>query len=205
MKYIISLKHTHKDDKVLTFWRENANGYCYRKDWIGRYEDNDINCNNHYYNDKKDTFTVDCDIIDKLWIKYQLGKEQIEAVPSTVENLSIIGITRQMLIEKTAYDFSDLVETVDAIIAASSREYLLGYIDAIINLKNKHDLKHTEISPNDDTKTLREQNETLGLVYMDITCSCGNHVTFKSADDIPQTNLKCTLCQKVYLIRYVSQ
>lgn len=36
--YILSLKHTNKDDVWLTFWRPEERGYCWFKDWAGMYE-----------------------------------------------------------------------------------------------------------------------------------------------------------------------
>lgn len=194
MKYIISLKHTHKDDLVFTFWREHANGYCYRRDWAGKYEDAEINSNSNYYNDRNDTLAVDCDIIDKMWVKYFDDikiQSVIEVVPITLESMKIIGITKQMLIAKAAYDYEHLVEQFESMITASSREYLLGCIDTITN-------------PLCLGRVLKEQN-VLKPDYMEITCTCGNRVVFKSADEIPKTNLKCASCQKVYLVRYLNQ
>ena len=39
MYYIISLKHTHKEDKYITLWRPNNSGYCYSQDQAGRYSE----------------------------------------------------------------------------------------------------------------------------------------------------------------------
>jgi len=38
MYYIISLKHTSKEDKFITLWRENNQGYCQSKHVAGIYE-----------------------------------------------------------------------------------------------------------------------------------------------------------------------
>ena len=37
MYYIISLKHTHKEDKHITLWRPDNSGYCYAQDQAGQY------------------------------------------------------------------------------------------------------------------------------------------------------------------------
>ena len=38
MYYVISLKHTHRRDKYITFWRPKNAGYCYSQEMAGIYE-----------------------------------------------------------------------------------------------------------------------------------------------------------------------
>jgi len=35
--YIISLKHTHKKDSAITFYRSKSAGYCWFQEWAGIY------------------------------------------------------------------------------------------------------------------------------------------------------------------------
>lgn len=209
MKYIISLKHTCKKDPFITFWRQNANGYCYRRDWVGKYEDNLIQANQDYYNDK-DTFAVDSEIVDKLWTKCQLlyGGEIIEAILNTTVNLKMLNLSSKQFLatDITISDKFNVLELqlsdTNAIITAMSHDYLIGYIDATIFWKNQQGVPRLEMG--EHQIKMSENNEVLGPVYMDITCSCGNYVAFKSPSDIPKKSLLCGLCQKTYLIKYHS-
>ena len=36
--YIISLRHTHKKDSAITFYRSKRAGYCWFQEWAGIYE-----------------------------------------------------------------------------------------------------------------------------------------------------------------------
>jgi hypothetical protein len=38
MYYVISLKHTMRNEKFITLWRPDNKGYCMNKEWAGTYE-----------------------------------------------------------------------------------------------------------------------------------------------------------------------
>jgi hypothetical protein len=90
---------------------------------------------------------------------------------------------------------------VRAILTAKNKDYLLGYIDCMIIMKNQAGCERLEINQNKIVGS-PEQNSILGPVYLDLTCSCGNYVAFKSADEIPSESFKCGLCEEVYMILY---
>lgn len=95
------------------------------------------------------------------------------------------------------------MENIDAIIIAKSKDYLLGYIDCLVEFKNANNIERLDISNGNVTGS--EQNEILGPVYIDLTCSCGNYVAFKTKDEIPNKSFKCSLCEKKYMIYYVDE
>lgn len=102
--------------------------------------------------------------------------------------------------EKRLPHMHEKKETPEAIIITKSRDYLLGYIDCTIQWKNNLNIGRLEFHGSE--LDFQEQNEVLGPVYLDISCTCGNYRAFKTADDIPHESLLCDLCQKIYLIYY---
>jgi len=62
MYYIISLKHTDKEDCQITFWRENNAGYSMYKDGAGIYE-----TYKEGYHDSEANFPVLVDEVEKLF------------------------------------------------------------------------------------------------------------------------------------------
>ena len=90
---------------------------------------------------------------------------------------------------------------IKAMIRARSRDYLLGYIDCMIQMKNQAGCERIEIRQNQIIGSI-EQNNILGPVYLDLCCECGNYVAFKKAEEIPTKSFKCTLCEKIYMIYY---
>ena len=64
MYYIISLKHTHKQDKYITLWRENNSGYCYTRYQSGVY--NEIK--EGYHNGEGDSLPILMGELEGLFI-----------------------------------------------------------------------------------------------------------------------------------------
>jgi len=87
------------------------------------------------------------------------------------------------------------------LVQVRSKEYLLGYIDASIMFKNSIGCERLDISQN-GIETQQQQNEILGPVYLDLTCECGNYIAFKNGDEIPGKSFKCSLCEKIWMIKY---
>lgn len=90
---------------------------------------------------------------------------------------------------------------IKTLIRAKSKDYLLGYIDAMIMLKNQAGFERIDLSQQQIIGS-PEQNSILGSVYLDLTCSCGNYVAFKNGNEIPDKSFKCGLCDEVYMIYY---
>lgn len=64
--YLLSLKWTNKKDKWFTFWRSDAKGYTWFKEYIGTYDEEKA----LKYNGFDDTLMIEKDIIDKLWDEF---------------------------------------------------------------------------------------------------------------------------------------
>jgi hypothetical protein len=95
-------------------------------------------------------------------------------------------------------------EEIKALIRAKNKDYLIGYIDCMIQIKNQAGFERLDISQNQIVGS-PEQNKILGPVYLDLTCSCGNYIAFKSGHEIPEKSFKCTLCEDIYIIYYDEQ
>lgn len=62
MYYIISLKHTAKEDNQITFWRENNAGYSMFKEGAGVYESYEVG-----YHDSEANIPVLVSEVEKLF------------------------------------------------------------------------------------------------------------------------------------------
>lgn len=63
MYYIISLKHTNREDKYITLWRPNNSGYCYVKEDAGIY--NEIE--EGYHNCEGDSLPIELEKLDQFF------------------------------------------------------------------------------------------------------------------------------------------
>jgi hypothetical protein len=93
---------------------------------------------------------------------------------------------------------------IQALIIAKNRDYLLGYIDCMIQMKNQAGCERLDISQGQVVGS-PEQNNVLGPVYLDLTCKCGNYVAFKDGNQIPSKSFKCGLCDEMYMIFYTDE
>lgn len=75
--YVISLKHSHKRDRYITFWRPENKGYAWPLSWAGRYTREQIEQSTEYYNNGSDTIAVPCDFIETL---------AVAPFPKTIDN-----------------------------------------------------------------------------------------------------------------------
>ena len=82
--HIVSLKWTHKSDDWITFYRHNSNGYCWRKDWTGEFE----NPNVDGYNEIK----IEVDKLKDLWVKDLYDGEEILVIPNNRRVRDILDI-----------------------------------------------------------------------------------------------------------------
>ena len=64
MYYIISLKHTRKEDKYITLWRPTNSGYCYSQDQAGRYSE----IKEGYHNGEGDSMAIEVSKLDGFFI-----------------------------------------------------------------------------------------------------------------------------------------
>lgn len=61
--YIVSLKHTRREDRYITLWKPNDRGYCFRTTNAGRYSEDMVRAHLGYYNTGCN-IAVPCDVID---------------------------------------------------------------------------------------------------------------------------------------------
>ena len=88
MQYLISTKHTHKNDAFITLWRPDDKGYCWYKDWAGKYDTNeDIN------SDATSIRGIDCEKIDNLFVKVKYENEIREILSNTKEVRKVLNLT----------------------------------------------------------------------------------------------------------------
>jgi hypothetical protein len=67
--YILSLNHSRKRDRLLTWWRPNDSDYCYRLEWAGKYTKEQVEKRATYYNDRVHTVAIPREIVDALAIQ----------------------------------------------------------------------------------------------------------------------------------------
>ena len=89
----------------------------------------------------------------------------------------------------------------ESIVICPSKDYLWGWLDSTIKWREAY-TGGQRMDIQGGVASVTNQNEILGNCFFDLTCKCGNYVQFKTSDEIPRESIKCTLCEKVYLIYY---
>lgn len=79
--YIVSLKHTQRRHRYITFWRPENNGYAWPLSWAGKYSRETIEADFDYYNNGSDTIAVPCEFVDTLAIAPLKGMIDNDAGP----------------------------------------------------------------------------------------------------------------------------
>jgi hypothetical protein len=75
--YIVSVKHTRRDQQYITVWRPNDCGYAWPLSWAGKYDETSIKARPDYYHNGYDSFAVPCEVLDEL---------AVPVIPGTVDN-----------------------------------------------------------------------------------------------------------------------
>lgn len=66
--YVISVKHSHKRDRYITFWRPDDRGYCYRLSSAGKYGRERVMAHLGYYNSGCSNIAVPVDVVDAMTV-----------------------------------------------------------------------------------------------------------------------------------------
>lgn len=66
--YIISLNHTPKRDRYITFWRPDDRGYCWKLSRAGKYDRANVIAHLGYYNSGCSNIAVPCAIVDAMTV-----------------------------------------------------------------------------------------------------------------------------------------
>lgn len=85
--YIVSLKHTRREHRYITFWRPDDAGYSYPLSWSGRYSEVNVRGNPGYYNNGHSTIAVPCSVVDPLGEDPERGQIDNDAGP-VVRNIA---------------------------------------------------------------------------------------------------------------------
>lgn len=84
--YIVSLKHTHRDNEYISVWRPNNCGYAWPLSWAGKYSEQEIDANLAYYHNGQSTLAVPCALLDSLAIAPAKGMIDSDAGPVVLNN-----------------------------------------------------------------------------------------------------------------------
>lgn len=66
--YLVSVKHTRKNDPYITFWGPDDADYKWPLAWAGKYTEKQIRANPFYYNNRDSTFPVPVEIVKEMAI-----------------------------------------------------------------------------------------------------------------------------------------
>lgn len=75
--YIISVKHSQRRHRYITFWRPENKGYAWPLSWAGKYSEGAVLADLDYYNRGDDTIAVPCDFVEAI---------AVSPVPGTIDN-----------------------------------------------------------------------------------------------------------------------
>lgn len=89
--YVISVKHSYKRDRYITFWRPDDKGYCYRLPKAGKYARARVMDHLGYYNTgESGNIAVPVDVVDRMTVMTtpadRLDGEDGPAVLNTIAN-----------------------------------------------------------------------------------------------------------------------
>lgn len=98
-KYIISLKHTHKEDAFIVLWCPNLSGYTYFKEAAGTYDRRTIKAND--LNNFNSTIAINEKKLADLWFKTEdsYGYE-VHVLPNLPKTRKALGILKAKFIKQ---------------------------------------------------------------------------------------------------------
>ena len=85
--FLISMKHTHPDDKFLTFWGPGNHGYTLIKEECGEYEDLEEG-----YHNSEHTLPVEKEKMENLFSMFRYGTERKMMVPNCESTWRQLGL-----------------------------------------------------------------------------------------------------------------
>lgn len=90
--YLISLKHTAKNDDFITFWRPNDRGYTYYQEAAGKYTEIEEG-----YHQSENTIPIEVSKIEHLFVDSPSNYDKGRVLPNTKENRKVLGISLKRL------------------------------------------------------------------------------------------------------------
>ena len=83
--YVISLKHTLRNDRYITIWRPDDKGYCWALSRAGKYQRENVMAHLGYYNSGCSNVAVPCEVLDAVAVPPIPGHHDNDAGPC-IEN-----------------------------------------------------------------------------------------------------------------------
>jgi hypothetical protein len=71
--YVVSVKHTKREDPYITLWNPDNKGYCYRIEVAGKYTESTIAAHLGYYHTGCSNIAVKCEVIDAMVVMSKPG------------------------------------------------------------------------------------------------------------------------------------
>lgn len=90
--YIISLKHTGKNDRFITLWRPDNAGYCWFKENAGLYDGYEKG-----YHDSCNNLPVPEEVANLAFSAIEYEGSKVTAILNTLGNRKILGIKKTQL------------------------------------------------------------------------------------------------------------
>lgn len=84
--YVVSVNHTQRRHRYITFWRSDDRGYAYPLSWSGKYARENIEASLGYYNSGCSTVAVRCEVVDQLATDPVPGEIDNDAGPVVLNN-----------------------------------------------------------------------------------------------------------------------
>ena len=83
--YVISVKHTRREDQYITIWRPDNKGYCWALSNAGKYSRENVLASLGYYNSGCSNVAVPCEVLDPVAVPPIPGYVDNDAAPC-IEN-----------------------------------------------------------------------------------------------------------------------
>jgi hypothetical protein len=84
--YIVSTKHTRTDSKFITVWRPDNSGYAWPLPWAGKYGLDAVLAEPDYYNSRRSTIAVPCEVLDSVAVQPEAGCIDGDVGPVVLNN-----------------------------------------------------------------------------------------------------------------------
>ena len=91
--FVVSVVHTHRSHKYITFWRPEDKGYAWPLPWSGRYSEEYLLSKLQFYNDGWHSIAVPVDVVERLGVtpaKGQIDGDIGPVVLNTRENWKLL-------------------------------------------------------------------------------------------------------------------
>jgi hypothetical protein len=99
--YVVSVRHTKRNDRYITFWRKDNAGYAWPLSWAGQYPRDEIQ--QDYHNSGDLAITIPCEVADRLAVAPEKGRIDNDAGPVVLNNATNWNLILSCVIEIPKY------------------------------------------------------------------------------------------------------